>query len=165
VLEIGIGGYTDPYAGGASLRMWRSYFARAQVFALDIHAHLVEEPRITVFQGSQADPDVLDAIVREAGGPFDLIIDDGSHINAHVRLTFAHLFPHLRSGGLYVIEDLETAYDPKAGGGPPGAPDTSVAMAKEWVDSVNRDYVPAGSDLPPVAALHFYPNIVFVVKA
>src|SRR5882757_4722459 len=31
LLEIGIGGYDDPKAGGASLRMWRKYFSRGLI--------------------------------------------------------------------------------------------------------------------------------------
>src|SRR4051812_10712004 len=31
LLEIGIGGYSEPANGGASLRMWKSYFSRANI--------------------------------------------------------------------------------------------------------------------------------------
>jgi hypothetical protein len=92
-------------------------------------------------------------------GPFDVIVDDGSHINAHVRASFAALFDHhLVSGGLYVIEDMATAYDPRFGGGQPGHPGTSVELVKSLIDDVNlepRD----------VAALHVYEQIAFIEKA
>jgi hypothetical protein len=41
--------------------------------------------------GSQADPEFLRRVVREFG-PFDLIIDDGSHHSSHIIATFNHLF-------------------------------------------------------------------------
>ena len=36
ILEIGVGGYADPSAGGASLRMWKYYFPKSSIYALDI---------------------------------------------------------------------------------------------------------------------------------
>ena len=78
-------------------------------------------------------------------------------------------FPHVSSGGLFVIEDLETAYVPEVGGGPAGTAGTSVALAKDLVDGVNRRYIPAELFTPTVTqtmvkAAHFYPNIVFLEK-
>jgi hypothetical protein len=37
ILEIGIGGYENPRAGGNSLRMWRAYFSRAHIYGVDIY--------------------------------------------------------------------------------------------------------------------------------
>jgi len=45
-------------------------------------------------------------LVAQAGGAFDIIIDDGSHASHHQQIALAHLFPHLAPGGLYCIEDL-----------------------------------------------------------
>jgi demethylmacrocin O-methyltransferase len=149
--------------------MWRTYFPRALLFGLDINDKVVSEPRITFVRGSQIDRAVLERLVKMAGGSFDIVIDDGSHINEHVRTTFDYLFPHVSSGGLYVIEDLETAYVPEVGGGPAGSAGTSVALAKDLVDGVNRRYIPAELFTPTVTqtmvkAAHFYPNIVFLEK-
>src|SRR5512145_45621 len=36
LLEIGVGGYEDPCAGGQSLRMWRRYFKRGRIYGIDI---------------------------------------------------------------------------------------------------------------------------------
>jgi hypothetical protein len=36
MLEIGVGGYDSPISGGESLRMWKTYFPFAKIFALDI---------------------------------------------------------------------------------------------------------------------------------
>lgn len=169
VLEIGVGGYDDPYAGANSLRMWRTYFPRSQVFGLDVYDKVVDEPRITFVRGSQDDTAVLNRILVLAGGSLDLVIDDGSHVNEHVRASFEHLFPHITPGGLYVIEDLETAYAPGSGGGAPGSAGTTVAMAKDLIDGINRRYIPSGpfaltETQALVTAAHFHPNIVFVER-
>lgn len=37
---------------------------------------------------------------------FDIIIDDGSHMQQDQQISFATLFPVVKSGGYYVIEDV-----------------------------------------------------------
>ncbi|MFL6121796.1 class I SAM-dependent methyltransferase, partial [Actinophytocola sp.] len=93
VLEIGIGGYDDPESGGASLRMWQRYFRRGLIYGLDIaDKSSVRGPRIRTIQGDQGDPAFLADLGRRLG-PFDIVIDDGSHENEHVRTSFDALLP------------------------------------------------------------------------
>jgi cephalosporin hydroxylase len=69
--------------------------------------------RVRVFYGvDQADTERLTAILRAefGGGGLDLVIDDASHSLAPTRMAFNALFPHLRAGGIYVIEDWETQH-------------------------------------------------------
>ena len=117
MLEIGIGGYDSPSWGGSSLRVWRDYFRRGQVHGLDIYRKDISETRLTAHQGDQSDGAWMETF-GAMHGPFDIVIDDGSHMNAHIRTSFAALFAdHLKPGGWYVIEDMATAYDPAFGGG------------------------------------------------
>lgn len=170
VLEIGIGGYDRPEAGGGSLRMWQTYFPNARIYGIDIHdksAH--DAPRIKTFKGSQVDPDFLKSIVR-AVGPIDIVIDDGSHVNEHVIFTFKHLFPHLSPNGIYAIEDLQTAYWPNHGGAnPPASTGTSLGFLKTLVDGLHYaefedpSYQPTETDLH-ITGLHFYHNLAFIQK-
>jgi hypothetical protein len=171
LLEIGIGGYEDPKAGGSSLRMWRRYFPHAQIVGLDYfdkspHA----EPRIRIYRGDQSDEKVLQKIVTEVGRP-DIIIDDGSHINQHVIKSFEVLFPLLADEGIYVVEDTQTAYWPDMGGNSENlqtAP-TSMCLLKNLVDCLNHEefikpgYVPSYLD-QHITALHFYHNLVMIQK-
>lgn len=84
LLEIGVGGYEDPFAGGSSLRMWKKYFPFGKIYSLDIFDKSPqEERRIKIFKGSQVDENLLLSICDEID-EIDLIIDDGSHINEHV---------------------------------------------------------------------------------
>jgi len=55
----------------------------------------------------QADRDRLAAILDEEFGdePLGLVIDDASHFLDETRASFETLFPRLRPGGLFVIED------------------------------------------------------------
>jgi len=116
ILEIGVGGYNDPYRGGNSLRMWKNYFPFSKIYSLDIYdKSFLEERRIKIFKGSQVDISFLDKLTSETGD-FDLIIDDGSHINEHVVTSFKFLFPKLKKGGIYVVEDTQTSYWEEYGG-------------------------------------------------
>jgi hypothetical protein len=140
LLEIGIGGYNHESLGGESLYMWQRFFPRGLIYGLDIFAKPnVVGPRIRTIQGDQNDPRFLREL-GETAGPFDIIVDDGSHINEHVRTSFEHLFPYVRPGGWYVIEDLHTAYWPSFGGNAvAGAPDTTIALLKGLLDSLHQD--------------------------
>lgn len=55
----------------------------------------------------QADRDRLAAIVDDefGGEPIDLVIDDASHRYDETLASFETLFPRLRTGGVYVLED------------------------------------------------------------
>lgn len=59
------------------------------------------------FQTSQDNRDALRNIVSDEfrGVPIDLINDDASHFYPETKASFEILFPHLRAGGLYFIED------------------------------------------------------------
>jgi hypothetical protein len=164
LLEIGIGGPSSTW-GGASLRMWRDYFPRAEVHGLDILDKDIAEPRICVHKGDQSDEAVLHDLASRCG-PFDVIIDDGSHVGEHIRASFGALFSdHLNPGGFYVIEDMATSYLPEYGGGPVGSAGTSVELVKSLVDDVNRKSWQTGSEGRAVAELHVYEQIAFIRKA
>ena len=62
---------------------------------------------VTAFGIDQSDaPTIRDLVeLHIAAEPVDLIIDDASHVLGSTRTSFEVLFPRLRPGGLYVIED------------------------------------------------------------
>jgi hypothetical protein len=171
LLEIGIGGYDHSYVGGASLRMWKSYFSRATIYALDIYnKKSIQEKRIKIFQGSQTDESILNDMAEEANG-FDIIIDDGSHVNGHVIKTFEVLFKKLNHGGVYVVEDTQTSYWPEFGGDSENLlnPETMVNFFKSMADSINnKEFIIPGYKTnyydKNVVSIHFYHNILFICK-
>ena len=171
ILEIGVGGDTDPQNGGASLRMWKKFFPHAEIYSMDIHdKSALQESRIKIFHGSQADEKLLKQISTEAG-PFDIIIDDGSHRNEHVLTSFRVLFPLLADGGIYAAEDIQTSYWPSFGGDSANLNNsaTSVGFFKGLVDGLNHvefdkpAYAPSYYD-QNITAIHFYHNLIFIYK-
>jgi hypothetical protein len=68
---------------------------------------------VAYFRTSQDDEAKLDQIIkREFKGPLDLVLDDASHYYDLTRASFEILFPRLRPGGFYVIEDWQWAHSP-----------------------------------------------------
>lgn len=104
VLEIGV-------KEGQSLKLWSEYFPNAKIRGIDITPkYNGDGNRISVYKGSQEDPILLNQVIKDADGIFDVIIDDGSHINELTIKTFNYIWPHLKSKGLYFIEDLRCCY-------------------------------------------------------
>jgi len=117
VFECGIGSPNEKFLcnmtkngkPGASLRVWRDYFINAKIFGADIDKSIMfSEERIKTYYVNQLDRDSIISMwenIKERN--FDLIIDDGLHeVQANLNLFF-HSFNKLRSGGIYVIEDVE----------------------------------------------------------
>jgi hypothetical protein len=109
VLEIGV-------LGGSSLRLWKRYFTHPEtvIVGVDIRPECIhyDAPAdgIRVRIGSQADPAFLKTVVEEFG-PFDIIIDDGSHQSSHMIASFNHLYGEgLKDSGIYFVEDLHANY-------------------------------------------------------
>jgi hypothetical protein len=169
ILEIGIGGYKYESCGGESLYMWQRFFPRGLVYGMDLYPKPgVSGPRIRTIQGDQNDPSFLRSLAADLG-PFDIIIDDGSHLNEHVRTSFEELFSCVRPGGYYVIEDLHTSYWPEFGGeAPPCSPGTTIGLLKDLVEKLHvSEY--AGADLDTTQLTHpaevcVYHDIAFLRK-
>jgi hypothetical protein len=100
VLEIGL--QTD-----RSIRMWEEFFPNAVIHGVDIDPRCkqFEGERRKMHIGDQSDEVFLQHFLAEAGKPFDIIIDDGSHLVEHQLKSFKVLFPALSDHGIYVIED------------------------------------------------------------
>ena len=169
VLEIGIGGYANERAGGESLRMWRDWFPKSVIHGIDVEDKAwLAGPRIRVHRGSQGDVDFLERVAKEIG-PLDVVIDDGSHRSEHVLTSFRTLFPHLRAGGTYVIEDLCTSYWPQFGGDPKSLDDDrfTVGALKRLLDGLQHPYIPGRAPGPfdeIIVGLHLHPMIAFIEK-
>ena len=95
LLEIGI-------AQGQSLRMWREYFTNARIIGYDIRDNGVQCPGCELVYKDATNSNSFNEI-----NELDIIIDDGSHQFDHQLKSLIFLFDKLKSGGLYVIEDVQ----------------------------------------------------------
>ena len=87
---------------GCSIQVWLDYFPSAGIIGMDIGEQPFEHERFSFQQGDQGNWLSLPM------GPFDIIIDDGSHKTLHILQTIAVMYDSLKVDGLYVIEDLAT---------------------------------------------------------
>lgn len=164
-LEIGV-------SHGGSLEVWRDYLGPdAIIHGLDIDprcANAVAPEVATVHIGSQADPSMLRQVVAAMGG-VDVVLDDGSHMAEHQRISFDTLWPMLTWNGLYMCEDVHTAYWPTYGGGY-HRPGQFMSVTEQVIDGMHGWY----AKLPPselhrrgqheVGAVHVYDSLVAFEK-
>ena len=122
MLEIGIGtmiegvpssmkNYGLPgYAPGGSLRAWRDYFPQGFVVGVDIQqdTQFSDEPRIRTELCDSIDPSQVDLLMNRFDNTpsFDIILDDGCHLGDSQFKTLKNLFPYVKSGGYYIVEDV-----------------------------------------------------------
>jgi hypothetical protein len=112
LLEIGAG-YT-----GASHKMWKDYFPNGEIYCMDLF-HLEEQSKtlqkemqdygIYTYKGNQLSRPDLHGLVKSFGKDFDIIVDDGAHLWDAIQLSLSILFPVLKMGGFYIVEDCRTA--------------------------------------------------------
>jgi hypothetical protein len=102
LLEIGV-------LQGESLKIWRDVFPNAtNIVGVDINPQCKSyentEKSIFVEIGDATKPDFIKFLNNKYGN-FDIIIDDGSHTNKDVILSFESLFPSVNDDGIYLVED------------------------------------------------------------
>jgi hypothetical protein len=108
LLEIGV-------RKGESMDLWYKYFSNGEFFGIDIDETwwltLLYE-NVHFIHADATKPEVLERFDEQQS--FDIIIDDGSHINKDIISSFEIFWPRLKSKGVYVIEDLYNSYGPSA---------------------------------------------------
>lgn len=164
MLEIGV------FKGG-SLQMWRNYWgSEAVIVGIDIDSKCkqYEEDNTHVCIGSQDDPDFLQAVCKK-WGPFDIILDDGSHMVNHQIRSFEILFPLLAEGGIYLCEDTHTSYWSSFGGKLHGD-NTFIEYAKGLVDELHYHHIEREEAIDisflrnQIRAIHFYDSLIVFEK-
>ena len=102
LLELGV-------LNGASLRMWKDFFATGRIVGVDIDARCsrYEEDRIDVIIGDLGQREFIDRLTSLDP---QIIVDDASHRWSHQINALCNLFPSLKSGGVYILEDITTSF-------------------------------------------------------
>ena len=89
-----------------SIRMWLEYFPKAHVTGLDISDFSWFEHERFDFIRCDMDERANIRAAMQGQAAFDVVIDDASHASHHQQNAFLEIFPKLKSGGIYIIEDL-----------------------------------------------------------
>jgi cephalosporin hydroxylase len=119
VIEIGI-------SKGGSIKMWKDYFTRANVYGIDltdykkldpkngiddvaikyINNELMKEDRINLFIGQSGyDKNFIDKKFKDI--KFDFVIDDGPHTLQSMKDCINLYLPLLSENGILIIEDVQ----------------------------------------------------------
>jgi hypothetical protein len=101
---------------GHSLKSWSVYFSDASDILGVAYGNLSQGvetkvaglPGVSIYHGDQSKLSTMQFLKKR--GPWNIVIDDGSHVPQHMIYSLFHLWDAVAPGGLYVIEDLETNY-------------------------------------------------------
>ena len=176
MLEIGLGCGMQSGVGGG-VKLFNHIFSHPrnailfEMHSLEFSSRCAREwvaanpGWMQLHMGDQNSPEDLERVFRDAGGlPFDLIVDDGSHIPEHQHTSLVTLYKHLVRGGIYVLEDIhsscknfrtmgpETSYAETSVGGTPGCMVTTgggrtmLAAVFEWMKDLAMRRMPKGMD-------------------
>lgn len=124
------------------VRFWTTYFKSLDlhVFEHAVHCgksfHDSHPDMFSLHLGDQASASDLREMIKRSSGRFDIIVDDGGHTMQQQITSLNVLFPVLVPGGLYFVEDLETSFLEKYGGGPSGSNGTTLSYIKSLIDTL-----------------------------
>ncbi|CAL8463645.1 g3179 [Coccomyxa elongata] len=157
LLEIGMGcSMHNGVEGMHSLSLWRKYLTNTKVSYVENDAECASKHRAEiesvakgkVYVGDQEDVNVLSEIVEDAKtfSGYDIIVDDGGHKASQMLASFKVLWQSLKSGGIYVVEDISENYIEM----PFLAPGTFTDFIKNAIDVVQCRMKPnyMGPDSP-----------------
>jgi hypothetical protein len=119
LLEVGV-------QFGFSIMTWADYFHQGEIFGVDIvQDYQTANPHVHLFVGNAADPGFWNGFAP--GWSWDIAIDDASHRASDQIETFRGVWPRLKPGGYYVIEDVQTWWDDDF---------NSFASGRAWLDEL-----------------------------
>ena len=176
---------------GRSASMWDNYFThpKTKICFIDINPDYYQytknlSPRCSLHMVDQENISMLQKFIHEVGREFDIIIDDGGHTMNQQITSFKALFPYVKKGGMYIIEDLHTSYWNNFGSegncdNPKASPNSTIRFLQALVDDLNfvgakscyanrEKYVPLLANLSEyqrdIASIHFYTSICIIFK-
>ena len=167
VVELGV-------FDGGSIAFWFEWLKPRKHVALDIkersdsdyfHRYVagrnLDEQIKTYWKTSQADSVRLREIVAiEFDAPLDLVIDDASHHYGPTKTSFEVLFPLLRPGGLFLLEDWAWGHWPEF-----QRPDHPWASKQDLTHLVFELIESVGTRNSPIASVTAYHGFTVVERS
>jgi hypothetical protein len=172
VLVDAVGGYEFSDRGGESLRMWSEFFPKAKIIGIDLYEKKLSLPsNVMTIQCSQDNSSILKMVFLDEGCP-DIFIDDFSHVNDLSIKTFEICFPFLKSGGVYIVEDIESfAYPHHGFGGTHDYNDMNfphiLNYFRKMLNELNAKFIAhfTPSEIgKQIQSIHFYTNCIIIIK-
>jgi hypothetical protein len=98
---------------GASALMWAEWFPNASIVGLDVKPPKlkISPKNLDLIVGDATEDITVERLRKRFVAP-SVVLDDGSHMWDQQRAALQKFWPWLKSGGLYIIEDLQSSYEP-----------------------------------------------------
>jgi hypothetical protein len=155
-VEIGV-------LNGGSLFMWRDFFGPlARIIGVDFNpgARRWESDGFEIHIGDQSDEAFWERFYASVGS-VDIVLDDGGHTNEQQIVTTIQCVPHIRDGGLLLVEDVHASYMKEMGN---PSRYSFISYAKRLVDGINARFpgvrVRGDALNAAVYSITFYESIV-----
>ncbi len=145
-LEIGV-------LRGDSVRLWEAYFPNAQVYGIDLDESTTKynSDRIKIVIADQGSRNDLTRVLETTGRSLDVVLDDGGHAMHQQQISLGMLFPAVKKGGLYIVEDVHTSFPqlyPGFGVDSPDGRNSTYALIDRFVRTgqFNSQYLSAAEN-------------------
>jgi len=172
LIELGTGGYHYPDRGGEGVRMWYQYFKSGKIVSVDIHPkENIINDRTEFWQGGQTDKHLLKTIIGQNNdAALRVVIDDASHNNKLTIESFQIIFPLLKSGDYYFVEDAQTSYwddEEYKGNKVPGDIETTMGYFTYLTHQMNWEVLQPeyrNEYADKILFVHFYKELIVIKK-
>lgn len=174
LLELGVGGYEYTDRGGGCIKAFDAFLPYSLILGVDLYdkSFLNKKDKIQTYVASQ-DDDSFFRQLRGKVGNFDVIIDDASHVNSLTIKSFQLLFPMVKSGGTYVVEDIEGSWYEEHGFG--GCKEqnnfeaeTTVNYFRKLTNSLNSKFIENYKQIEvfedTISSISFSYNMIVIKK-
>lgn len=148
---------------GGSLFMWREFFGpKARIIGVEFNpdAKRWEKDGFEIYIGSQSDKKFWDRFFKKIGS-VDIILDDGGHTNEQQIVTAYKTIPHIKDGGMLIVEDTHASYMTRFGN--PSSV-SFIEWCKSLIDNINSRFPNIHQSRLPyknhVSSIQFYESIV-----
>jgi hypothetical protein len=153
-VEVGI-------LNGGSLFMWRKFWGEdVRIIGIDLNpeAKKWEAEGFEIFIGDQADSSFWERFFEDIGA-IDILLDDGGHTFEQQIVTYQNALPHMKDGGLLVVEDTHTSFMHDFGG---PSRYSFMSFAKNIADGIHyrSGNIAKANYETQVASINFYESII-----
>jgi len=173
IWEIGLGCGMQFGVGGSAF-LWRTMFPKGKIHFFEYdkacaEAWTLENPTTAVVHiGDQSKPEELLRAINNTGEKeFDIMIDDGGHHPPFTKISLVTLWPFVKPGGVYVIEDIhvnciwenaESCFKNSNGA------TFFSELVTDWLQTIVRDRNANPPQLPNLERIEFHHEAVVFTK-
>lgn len=113
--------------------VWESFLPHSEIHLLDLEGKNKQYHRIYVHSFKKYDRSLLEQLLKKWGA-IDIFIDNGQFPHADQLEMLEMIFPQLKLGGIYIIENTQSSYWQTLGGG--GSPEMPLSAPTSLIENL-----------------------------